>query len=83
MTGTSEQFGSFQGQIDPHRKSMRRFCVAHMKTPDLNAAARYMPFFESASAVTAPEHASSERVEDLDQSLREIVLISANGIDTG
>ena len=59
---------------------MRRFCVDQMKTPDLNAAAWYTPFLERASAVTAPEHASSESVEDLVQSDREMVAISMEGI---
>ena len=51
-----------------------------MKMPDLNAAARYTPFFERASAVMAPEHASSESVEDLVQSDREMVAISTESI---
>ena len=47
-----------------------------MKTPDFDAAARYTPFLDSARAVIAPEHASSERVVDLVQSARDIVIIS-------
>ena len=58
------------------RKSIRRFCVDHMNTPDLDAAARYTPFLDSARAVIAPEHASSERVVDLVQLEREMVTIS-------
>lgn len=59
-----------------YRKSIRLFCVDQMNTPDLDAAATYTPFLDSARAVMAPEHASSERVVDLVQSEREIVMIS-------
>lgn len=58
---------------------MRLFCVAQMKMPDLAAAARYRPFFDSARAVISPEHASSESVEDLVQSDRDITAISVEG----
>ena len=47
-----------------------------MNTPDLDAAAKYTPFLDNASAVIAPVHASCDSVEDLDQSLRDIVTIS-------
>lgn len=47
-----------------------------MNTPDLEAEARYTPFFERASAVISPEDASSENVDDFAQSDRETVMIS-------
>ena len=47
-----------------------------MNTPDFDAAAKYTPFLDNASAVIAPVHASCDNVEDLDQSLRDIVTIS-------
>ena len=53
-----------------------RLCVAQMKTPLLLAVATYTPFADNASAVIAPEHASSVNVEDFDQSIREIVTSS-------
>lgn len=56
-----------------------RLCVAQMKTPLLLAVAIYTPFTERASAVMAPEHASSVNVDDLVQSLREIVTNSRTG----
>ena len=59
-----------------YRNSIRLFCVDQMNTPDLDAAARYTPFLDSARAVMAPEHASSERVVDFVQSERENVAIS-------
>lgn len=53
-----------------------RLCVAQMKTPLLLAVATYTPFTDSARAVIAPEHASSVKVDDFAQSLREIVTSS-------
>ena len=47
-----------------------------MNMPLLLAVAMYTPFTDKASAVIAPEHASSVKVEDFDQSLREIVTSS-------
>lgn len=47
-----------------------------MKMPLLLAVATYTPLTDSASAVIAPEHASSVNVDDLAQSLREIVTSS-------
>ena len=56
---------------------MRLFCVAQIKIPDLDAAARYTPLFDRARAVMSPVQASSDSVEDLDQSVLDIVAISA------
>lgn len=55
-----------------------RLCVAHMNKPALLEEARYTPFTDSPRAVTAPEQASSVKVADFFQSLREMVTISAD-----
>lgn len=47
-----------------------------MNTPLLLALAIYTPLADMASAVIAPEHASSENVEDLVQSTLDIVTSS-------
>ena len=62
--------------VGAYRYSNRRVCVDQMNTPDLDAEARYTPFFDRASAVMVPEEASSENVEDFVQFSREIVTIS-------
>jgi hypothetical protein len=51
-------------------------CVDQMKTPPLLAVAIYTPLTDIASAVMAPEQASSVKMEDLLQSVREMVTSS-------
>ena len=56
----------------------RRVCVDQMCTLDWDAEARYTPFEDKASAVTEPITFLSAKVDVLDQSVRDIVIISEN-----
>lgn len=60
----------------------RRLCVAQTKTPLLLAVATYTPFGESASAVIAPEHASSLNAPALLQSARAMLASSCVRVAT-
>lgn len=57
----------------------RRFWTAQTNNPALLAEAKYTPFVDIARAVTAPEQASSVKVEVFCQLLRDIVAISRCG----
>jgi hypothetical protein len=56
----------------------RRVCVDQMCTLDWDAEARYTPFGDKASAVTEPNTFLSVKVDVLDQSVRDTVIISEN-----